>query len=176
MPQPCFSLVPAAYLLLTRLRGEHLEVLLQLRRSTGYMDGHWACGIAGHVERGESVLAAAVREAQEEAAVVVRPADLQPLTAMHRSGDVGGAAREQRVDFFLTARRWEGEPQVQEPEKNAGLRWFALDALPEPVPPHELVVLEMLRRQQQTGEPVPAFTAFGFADGQAASGQPRVSR
>lgn len=168
MTQLRFSLVPAAYLLLTRARGPQLEVLLQLRRGTGYMDGYWACGVAGHVESGESVLAAAAREAWEEAAVVVRPEDMQPLTAMHRSGDVGGAAREQRVDFFLTTCRWEGEPRVQEPRKNAGLRWFALDALPQPVPPHELAVLELLRRRQETGTAVPAIMTFGFPAEQAA--------
>ena len=31
-------------------------MLLQLRRGTGYMDGHWAAAAAGHVEAGESVL------------------------------------------------------------------------------------------------------------------------
>lgn len=28
------------------------QVLLQLRRGTGYMDEHWACAAAGHVESG----------------------------------------------------------------------------------------------------------------------------
>ena len=77
------------------------EVLLQLRRNTGYMDGYWATGAAGHVESGESVLQAACREAREEVGVVLAPEDLSPLTAMHRSNDVGGAAVEQRVDFFF---------------------------------------------------------------------------
>ena len=107
-----FSLVPAAYVILLREGGRGPEVLLQLRRGTGYMDGHWACGAAGHVEAGESVLDAAVREAREEIGVVVDPRALEPLTAMHRSNDVGGAALEQRVDFFFALRRWEGEPVV----------------------------------------------------------------
>ena len=81
------------------------------------MDGHWACGAAGHVEAGESVLDAAVREAREEIGVVVDPRALEPLTAMHRSNDVGGAALEQRVDFFFALRRWEGEPVVREPAR-----------------------------------------------------------
>ena len=49
-------MVPAAYVILRR--GD--EVLLQLRRNTGFRDGHWACAAAGHVEAGESVLSAAV--------------------------------------------------------------------------------------------------------------------
>ena len=77
-----FSLIPAAYVILLREGGRGPEVLLQLWRGTGYMDGHWACEAAGHVEAGESVLDAAVREAHEEIGVVVDPRALEPLTAM----------------------------------------------------------------------------------------------
>ena len=162
MPAVPFALVPAVYLLLLRRargtvpRSGRAEVLLQLRRGTGYMDGHWACGAAGHVEAGESVLDAAVREAREEIGVVVDPRALEPLTAMHRSNDVGGAALEQRVDFFFALRRWEGEPVVREPARTGGLAWCPLAGLPEPVPPHERAVLELLRESPAGGRAVPA--------------------
>ena len=132
--------VPAAYLVLRR---EH-EVLLQLRANTGFRDGHWAVGAAGHVEAGESVLAAAVREAAEELDVTVAEADLEPMCVMHRTQRTGRPVDE-RVDFFFTCRRWSGEPRRVEQHKTADLRWFGLDALPEPVVPHERVVLEGLR-------------------------------
>jgi len=61
-----FSLVPAAYVFLLREAGPRTEVLLQLRRHTGYMDDHWAAGIAGHVEANESVIQTAIREGREE--------------------------------------------------------------------------------------------------------------
>ena len=63
-------------------------------------------------------------------------------------------------DIFFTASTWSGEPRVVEPEKSAGLRWCALDgldALPDPVVPHELAVLESLRR----GTTSP-YSTFGF--------------
>ncbi len=137
-----FSLVPAAYVLLLR----DGQVLLQQRQNTGYMDGHWSCSAAGHVERGESVHAAAVREAYEELGVRIRQADLQPLCTVHRrqSERDGG----QRVDFFFSASAWEGEPAVREPERNGGLRWASLSELPEPLVPVDAIALEMLR----TGE------------------------
>jgi len=147
------------------------EVLLQLRRKTGFMDGHWAAGIAGHVEPGESVTAAAVREGAEELGLDVAPGDLMPLTAMHRSNAVGGPALEQRADFFFTLTRWRGTPTIQEPYKSGALRWFALDALPEPVPPHELKVLRLLAAALDGGRPVPAITTFGFA-GRPGASQP----
>jgi 8-oxo-dGTP diphosphatase len=134
-----FRVVPAAYLFLRR----EGQVLLQLRAGTGFMDGHWAAGAAGHVEPGESALAAAVREAREELGVVVDPADVTALSVQHR-GVPGGPALEQRVDFFFAATRWEGTPALQEADKAADLRWFPLVGLPHPVVPHELVVLRAL--------------------------------
>lgn len=170
-----FQVVPAAYVLLRRGpdsgtsgdperdTGRDLyrdtaggEVLLQLRQGTGYMDGHWAAAAAGHVEDGESVLAAACREATEELGIAIDPVDLVPLTGMHRTRGTHEAIDE-RVDFFFECRRWTGEPQLVEQEKAADLRWFALDGLPDPVVPHELFVLEHLR----AGGPPPIVT-YGF--------------
>lgn len=162
MPHSRFTLVPAAYVFLLRDGAGGTETLLQLRQGTGYMDGYWACGIAGHVEAGESVLATAAREAREEVGAVVEPADLEPLTTMHRTGDPWGPAIEQRVDFFFTLRRWGGALQVREPDKSDGLRWFPLTALPELVPPHERHVLGRLTAELTDGTPVPSLITFGF--------------
>lgn len=147
-----FRIVPAAYVLFRR--GD--EVLLQLRQGTGYMDGHWAFAAAGHVEAGESVLQAARREAAEELGVSVAERDLIPLSGMHRTHHDHDPLDE-RVDFFFSCSRWSGEPRLQEPEKAADLRWFALDALPDPLVPHERYVLEAVR----TGS-LASITTFGF--------------
>ena len=137
-----FAVVPASYVLFLRTVGAEDQILLQLRRGTGYMDEHWATAAAGHVERGESVFAAAVREATEE--LGVSDVELTPLCAMHRTGATGDPVDE-RVDWFLLATSWSGEPRIVEADKCADLRWFSLDVLPEPVVPHEAVVLAGLR-------------------------------
>jgi 8-oxo-dGTP pyrophosphatase MutT (NUDIX family) len=131
-------LVAAAYVVLQRDN----EVLLQLRRGTGYLDGHWAV-LAGHLEAGETITQAAVREAAEESGVVIDVADLEPLTTLHRFIP-GGPQVEQRCDYFFRARRWVGEPHLIESHRAADMRWFPLDRLPEPVVPHELAVLHHL--------------------------------
>ncbi|TWD72507.1 ADP-ribose pyrophosphatase YjhB (NUDIX family) [Kribbella amoyensis] len=146
-----FQVIPAAYVVLRR--GD--EVLMLLRANTGYMDGYWAVP-AGHVERGESVLEAARREVREEVGVEIDPADLVPLTAMHRTGGTG-LPIDERVDFFFTTSRWTGEPRIVEPDKAAGLDWYSLDKLPDPVVPHEARVLAGVR----DGE-LPAVIAEGF--------------
>lgn len=133
--------VPAAYVVLCREDG---QILMQLRQGTGYLDGHWAVGAAGHVEARESVLEAARREASEELGITIEAEDLEPLCVMHRTQPEHKAIDE-RVDFFFTCRRWAGEPALQEPERAAELGWYRLDALPAPVVPHELQALERWR-------------------------------
>jgi 8-oxo-dGTP pyrophosphatase MutT (NUDIX family) len=152
-----FQVVPASYLFLLRDAPDP-QVLLQLREGTGFRDGFWAAAAAGHVEQGESAPAAAVREAAEELGVVVDPADLRPLVTLHRTQG-NGRAVDERVDFFFACRRWSGVPRLMEPDKAADLRWCALDALPEPVVPHELRVLDGLR-----ADDLPAILVDGFRD------------
>lgn len=163
-----FTVVPAAYVFLLR-DGQHnqhaqhgpdstagAEVLLQLRRGTGYMDEHWAAAAAGHVEAGETAVAAAHRETREE--IGVTDVELTFLTAMQRTRH--DQAIDERVDFFFSASSWAGEPRILEPTKCAELRWCALDALddlPQPVVPHERVVLDALRAGTIEG-----YTTFGF--------------
>lgn len=148
-----FVVVPAAYVFLLREGATGTEVLLQLRQHTGYMDDHWAAAAAGHVERGETAYDAAHREALEE--LDVRDLELRFVTSMQRTQ--GGKPIDERIDFFFTATSWSGEPRIVEPEKAAELRWCPLDALPDPVVPHELMVLDALR----TGT-AEAYCTFGF--------------
>jgi 8-oxo-dGTP diphosphatase len=125
--------------LLRPTAGGGREVLLQLREGTGYLDGHWAAAVAGHVEKGETVFDAAQREAAEE--VGIGSLALVPWCAMQRTGS-GDDPIDERVDYFFTAETWSGTPTIQEPDKCADLRWFDLNALPTPVVPHERQVLE----------------------------------
>ncbi len=138
-----FQVVPAAYVVLRR----DAEVLLQLRLHTGYYDGHWACAAAGHVEAGESVLDAAVREAREEVGIDIKNWDLLPLCAMHRTHG-NGRSVDERVDFFFECWAWNGDPRRLETDKSSDLRWFSLAALPDDIVPHEADVLTRLREDR----------------------------
>lgn len=149
-----FRVVPAAYVFFLRGEGADREVLLQLRQGTGYMDDHWAAAAAGHVERGESAWAAAAREAHEELGVL--DLELTALCAMQRTGR-SGLHVDERVDYFFATTRWSGTPGIAEPDKAADLAWFALDALPDPVVPHELIVLTAIGSGL-----VPPVLIFGF--------------
>ncbi|QBF45565.1 dihydrofolate reductase [Janibacter limosus] len=135
-------LLAASYAVMTRTsEDEGVEVLLQLRQGTGFMDGWWACGAAGHIEDAGSPVEALHREVEEELGVRVLAA--APLTTVQRSTLAG--PREQRADFFFHVTQWSGEPTLREPDKAAELRWWPLAQLPERVVPHERLVLEGLR-------------------------------
>ncbi|MFD9698651.1 NUDIX domain-containing protein [Lentzea sp. NPDC059081] len=102
------------------------EVLLSRRRDRDpRFDGLWHLP-SGKLDAGESVLAAAAREAREEIGVVIELADLRHVHTLHANG----YGVEPRLGLFFEVRRWSGEPVNREPDKCSELRWFRLDALP----------------------------------------------
>jgi mutator protein MutT len=113
------------------------RVLLMRRARTGFFDGLFSLP-GGHVEPGESVRMAAVREMREELGVTLAEADLATVGVIHRSSDTN------RIDFFLRARQWLGTPVRAEPDKCDQLDWFAADALPEATVPY---IVEALARR-----------------------------
>ncbi|MBI4599027.1 NUDIX domain-containing protein [Candidatus Uhrbacteria bacterium] len=125
-PKERFKMIPAVYVLLAR----EGKVLLIRRFQTGYCDGMYTLP-SGHVDGGESLVTAAVREAAEEVGVRIRP-DLMRLSHVrHRNAEDG-----ERLDFFFVAKSWEGEPTNAEPHKCDTLRWEQLQNLPANTLPH----------------------------------------
>jgi len=112
------------------------KILLQLRKNTGYRDGCWSV-IAGHVEAKEPAKRAMVREAKEEAGILLNPEDLILVHVMHRFEN------QERVDFFFKAKRWEGEPKVMEPNKAEKVEWFKLSELPPNTVPYVKQAIEL---------------------------------
>lgn len=99
------------------------RVLLGRRQNTGFADGSYHLP-AGHLEPGESVIGALIREAREETGIGISPDAVEFAHVMHNSS--GG----DRVAFFFTVRQWDGIPENHEPHKCSELRWATLRALP----------------------------------------------
>lgn len=103
------------------------SVLLLKRQKTGYGDGLFSVP-AGHVEFGESIIAAARRELEEETGLLVPESEFEQVHVMNRRNPKEG---EDRIDFFFRVISWEGEPTNAEPDKCSELVWVSLDAVAE---------------------------------------------
>jgi 8-oxo-dGTP diphosphatase len=127
MPQDSrFDLFPVSVHIVFR-RGE--LVLMVRRRGTGFCDGMYSVP-AGHVMQRESILRAAAREAREEVGLEVYPSALFVTGTMYRR------STEARVDFFVEATRWAGEPRNMEPDKCDEVAWFPNSRLPKRTIPY----------------------------------------
>lgn len=131
-----FRAIPAVYILLEH--GD--EILLIQRANTGYMDSMYSLP-AGHVEQGESLKAAAIRETLEEVGITVAPAQLKLVHVMNRP--TSESHDETRLDFYFICDHWSGKPYNKEPEKCSDLRWCKRDKLPTNMIPevHQAVAL-----------------------------------
>ena len=98
------------------------KTFIMRRANTGWADGMWTIP-SGHVEKGEGVIEAAIKETKEEAGVIVKAED---LTFAHSH-----AVADEYINFYFTTTTWEGEPYLAEPEKCSEVAWVALDAIPE---------------------------------------------
>ncbi|MEU3449847.1 NUDIX hydrolase [Streptomyces thermolilacinus] len=115
--------------------------LLGLRHeSVAFAAGAWHA-LAGHVER-ESVRACLVREAYEEAGLVIDPAD---LTLAHTVHLLDHEDAEPRLQVFFAASRWSGEPRVREPDRCVAWAWWPLDRLPEPTVAYTRAAIDGIR-------------------------------
>ena len=120
MTKERFKLVSAVHMFF--IKGN--KVLLLRRFNTGYEDGNYGVP-AGHLDGNESVINAAIRECAEEVAVIVKPEDAEVVLTMHRK------STDERIDFFVTIKDWQGEIRNNEPNKCDDLSWFDLNSLPK---------------------------------------------
>lgn len=117
------------------------RVLLLKRKNTGFMDGYWSV-VAGRIDGGEEVKAAAIREAREEAGIDIDPADIRITGVTHRKN-----TSSEWIDFYLKVEAWKGDIVNAEPHKCEELRWFHLNELPENIIPY--IRSAILRNQNE---------------------------
>lgn len=135
MQKERFKITPAVYLILI----EDNEILLTRRYNTGYFDGSYSFP-AGHLEGDETLKQAATREAKEEIDVFLDSLDLELVHVMNRR-----IPNDERMDFFFTIKKWQGELKIMEPDKCDDLSWFKLDNLPKNIIPYIRQAIDSFR-------------------------------
>ncbi|HRZ34045.1 MAG TPA: NUDIX domain-containing protein [Candidatus Moranbacteria bacterium] len=126
MKKKRYSLIPASYLVLIK----NNKVLLQRRYNTGYQDGLYGF-CAGHVEEKETFVETIIREAKEEIGIDLKADDLGVVHFMQKYVVPNPRELRGRVDVFIKAKKWKGEPKNMEPHKCDDVRWFPLNSLPK---------------------------------------------
>jgi len=123
---------PASYLLLRRGN----EILLHLRKNSGFMDGYYSL-VAGHLEECEGATECIIREAKEEAGLELSRDKIRLVHTMYKP-----LKDNERVDFFYLCDEWGGEIKNCETEKCAELAFYPIDNLPENTVPYVKFAIE----------------------------------
>lgn len=94
------------------------------------MDGSFSIP-AGGLDAGETIGAAAIREAYEEVGVKIAPENLHYVHTLHSKTD-----DRTWLGHFFQATNWEGSPTLRELDKHSDLQWRAINALPAQTIPY----------------------------------------
>lgn len=95
-------------------------------RSITQESGNPRASPSDHLEVGESILSAAVRETKEETGIALGPAALRLALSIHERHP---GTTHARIGFAFERASWHGEPVNAEPGKCSELRWA------DPYPP-----------------------------------------
>jgi len=103
------------------------KVLLGLRKGSG--EGKWGLP-GGHLEWGERLGEAALRELEEETGLVAEKAEFVGIVndVQERSGET-----QHRIQCAFLIEGVKGEPEIMEPDRCAEWQWFPIEELPDTV-------------------------------------------
>ena len=118
--------IPITALLMLR-KGN--KVLLLRRFNTGYEDGNY-CFPGGHVEKGEPIYKAMIREAKEEIGIEIEEKHLNLIHVLNRK-----VKDNAYVDFIFECKEWQGEAKIMEKDKSDEVKWFDLNNVTDNIIP-----------------------------------------
>ncbi len=134
------------------LIGTHLMLiqngrLLLQKRNSGALKGVYT-PVSGHVDGHETVIEALVREAKEEAGIVIRPEDLEVKVIAHLPDAPYKGRREDIINFFCFTDKYEGVLENKEPEKCESLAFYDVENLPADLMNHIFDVIKAYKSGQ----------------------------
>ena len=118
------------------IKNEKGEVLLQRRQGTKLWCGFLALP-AGHVDSGENVYDALIREAREELNIKVDKHSIIDTFVVNRRNE----SLKPYFDVYFEISKYGGEIMINEPEKCSELVWCDLNGLPDDMIEYEKIAI-----------------------------------
>lgn len=123
------------------------QILLLRRFKTGIDDGRYVVPMGGH-DGQEPLTLAIIREAYEEANIILKPSDVRVCHVMHRFHPMPNDLSFEQMDTFFYADKFQGTIKNNEPEKCDELKFYPIKSLPIATVPFIAYAIDcMLRRQ-----------------------------
>lgn len=123
------------------------QILLLRRYKTGIDDGNYLVPM-GAIDGNETLTQAIVREAKEEAGIMLDPNSLRVCHLMHRYHVMPENLSFEQIDVFFYAEQYAGTICNQELDKCSELQFYPLDNLPVNTVPFIRQAIECMRKQQ----------------------------
>lgn len=121
-----YKLRCAVFLILTKKEDGREYILLQKRQNTGILDGKYDVSCSGHLEEGESVVDAMIRETKEEIGINIFKDNLKFSSLMHANFD-----DSEYLLIAFSANIYDGIPTIMEDDKCSELSWYDINNLPK---------------------------------------------
>lgn len=129
---------PIAVFLLLK---EENKIYLQLRKNCSFAGMYGAIG--GHVDGGETIINAVIREAKEEVGIDVSKKDLILKTICH--SNAGG---KEYIQFFFVCDKWDGIIKNKEKDKCERIDLFDINNLPKNTVPYLKTAINKINAQE----------------------------
>lgn len=114
------------------------KVFFLRRANTGWADGLLTIP-AGHVDKGDLVKEAAIKETKEESLVDVAIEDLEFVHVDY--------IKDEYINFYFRAQKWTGEPGLGEPHLASEAVWIDKHNLPADVTPQLKNLFQHIQQQ-----------------------------
>lgn len=127
------------------------QILLLRRFNTGIDDGKYVVPM-GSINGNETLTNAVIREAFEEANIIINPNHISLCHVMHRLHRMPFEVVFEQIDFFFLTHVYEGNIINREPHKCDQLAFFPLDNLPVNTAPFIRAAIESLLQKKYFSE------------------------
>ncbi|MBU0596988.1 NUDIX domain-containing protein [Patescibacteria group bacterium] len=107
------------------------NILLSLRKNISSAGLYGL--VAGHLNGGETVTSAMLREAKEEVGVDILPEDIEIKTVCHSNVEKND---KEFIQFYVVCKKWDGELINNEPDKCEEIKFFPINNLPDNMVPY----------------------------------------